>query len=262
MVHLSDDRLLAYLDGELDAGERGRVAGHLAECPRCAEELEALRSASASFSRALTLLDVPAPVAAAESAVRRRIRGPRVSIMRGALLRAAVLVLGFAAMASAALPDSPVRGWLAEAWDQAVSVFGDRRQVPVVMPPVVEDEPDQAGISILPEGGRVHILVKGLAPSARMRVRLIDGSRLSVNALGAAADARFLTSRGRIEVLGGGPGELVIEVPRTVGAAVVEVDGRVYVEKEGDTLHARVPADTDGVEVIIGNLRAGRSADR
>jgi anti-sigma factor RsiW len=42
--HLTDDRLSAYMDGQVTAAERTRVEAHLAGCPACAGELHALRS--------------------------------------------------------------------------------------------------------------------------------------------------------------------------------------------------------------------------
>jgi len=38
------DRLSAYLDGELDAATRAMIVAHLAACPSCRDELDALRS--------------------------------------------------------------------------------------------------------------------------------------------------------------------------------------------------------------------------
>ena len=35
-------RLSAYVDGELDESERGRVVRHLEECPECADTFESL----------------------------------------------------------------------------------------------------------------------------------------------------------------------------------------------------------------------------
>lgn len=42
--------LSAYLDGELDADARQRVAGHLASCPRCAASLGELQALAADFA--------------------------------------------------------------------------------------------------------------------------------------------------------------------------------------------------------------------
>ncbi len=49
-AHLPDlPQLSAYLDGELDARVRQRVAAHLAACPACSAQLERLRALSADF---------------------------------------------------------------------------------------------------------------------------------------------------------------------------------------------------------------------
>jgi len=251
MMHENEGRLLAYLDGALGAAERAAVDRHLAECRACADTLESLRAASARFSSAMAVLDIPAPVdAAAAEFARRRREAPSGTAQR-ALLRAAILILGFAAVGSAALPDSPVRRWIGSAWR------GDDRpagggEILADSPIPPEDEP--AGISILPEGGRARVFIRGMAAEARMRVVLTDGDRVAVRATGKAADARFFTAAGRIEVRGGGPGELVVEIPRTVSNAVVEVDGRPFLVKEGDSFRALVPAEQSGTEAIFATL--------
>jgi anti-sigma factor RsiW len=49
-MHAPDlPELSAYLDGELDAGGRQRVAAHLATCPGCAARLAELQALSAGF---------------------------------------------------------------------------------------------------------------------------------------------------------------------------------------------------------------------
>jgi len=55
--HLTD-RLSAYLDGEMSAGERGLVEAHLRRCPLCENELATLR-ATATMLRDLKPLSTP-----------------------------------------------------------------------------------------------------------------------------------------------------------------------------------------------------------
>lgn len=74
--HLADGmELLAYLDGELSQRERARVDAHLAECPRCAAELERLRvlqqELDATFDAALAPVRLPAD---ADRRIRDRLR--------------------------------------------------------------------------------------------------------------------------------------------------------------------------------------------
>ena len=65
--------LLAYLDGELSDREQARVDAHLAECARCAAELEQLQTLrqelDATFDAAPTPVRLPA---AAESMAANR----------------------------------------------------------------------------------------------------------------------------------------------------------------------------------------------
>ncbi len=67
--------LLAYLDGELSASEQARVETHLAECERCAAQLERLRALqhelSLTFDAALSPVRLPA---AADRRIRDRLR--------------------------------------------------------------------------------------------------------------------------------------------------------------------------------------------
>ena len=108
--HLDEGMLLAYADGELSPGEREEVREHLEDCTACTTELEGLRSAAGALTGALGLLDRPAPATVSPEQLRWRARRPAPA-RRGwaALPRAAVLVLGFAAAASATIPGSPVR---------------------------------------------------------------------------------------------------------------------------------------------------------
>jgi anti-sigma factor RsiW len=98
--------LLAYLDGELSAPQQARVKAHLAECERCADQLERLRALqhelSLTFDAALAPVRLPA---AADRRIRDRLRAqgePRPGwglLRRGGLIAQAglaALVLVFA----------------------------------------------------------------------------------------------------------------------------------------------------------------------
>ncbi len=50
-AHVTDIELSGYLDTELEAPARGRVAAHLATCPHCAKRLAAFDALSADFAR-------------------------------------------------------------------------------------------------------------------------------------------------------------------------------------------------------------------
>jgi hypothetical protein len=110
------------------------------------------------------------------------------------------------------------------------------------------------GVSIRAEKGVVRVVVRGASPRLEIVARLVDGELAGVLARGPTTrEARFRTSPGRIEVLNAGAGTLEVQLPRGAGRAVVEVNGRVYVSKQGESLVVQ-PAATagDGPSVRVG----------
>jgi anti-sigma factor RsiW len=109
------DLLEAYLDGDLEAGEAGRVRAHLERCPGCAAEL-ALAGRIQAELRALPELDCPPEIL---EEVRRRGRGDAGNIVPfrprrvwGPRIAAAAAVLALAVTGGALFlqsqkPDTP-----------------------------------------------------------------------------------------------------------------------------------------------------------
>jgi hypothetical protein len=252
MNHLDEGMLQALLDGEIPAGEREAAERHLAECAACGGEAARLRSLSGTLSTALPRLDHPAPVERAyrEVARRRRRKGWTEEVRRG-LPRAAVLLLGVAAVASATLSGSPVRGWIEGLW-RAETPAASGPAFPTPDPVARPEEESAAGVSVLPEGGIVRVILDSVAPGVRVRVRLSNDRFSDVRASGAASTARFRTSPGRIQVSGAEAGEVEISLPRSARTAVVEVGGRPYLRKEDGGLRLLGPAaDSAGSEIVF-----------
>jgi hypothetical protein len=174
---------------------------------------------------------------------------PRRTYARVPLARAAVMLIGLAAVASAAIPGSPVRALISQAINR---ITGETEKTGVAAPdaaqtsePVFDMKTDlSAALSIQPAQGKVRITLTEVAPEATVRVRLIDSNRATVQASGAAAHARFRTSPGRIEMVRVDGGEVVIDLPRSLIDARVEVDGRVIFQKERGQLRLNEPATT------------------
>lgn len=255
MAHIEEGMLQAYLDEEVVA--RAGLDSHLAQCSMCADELARLRSASQLFASVLHAGDTAAPTsrayAALKAARRPGIRKPPGNV-RVPLARAAMLLVGLAAVASATIPGSPVRAWISE----ALRAGGSGTQpaetaVPPAEPataPVVPVEHGAAAVSVEPSDGRVLIVLSGATTEATVRVRLVKSRRASVEVTDAMAQARFRTGPGRIEVVGLGNGEAVVEIPGAALEARVEVDGRPIFEKHGDQLRlneSRAVADSEFV---------------
>lgn len=256
--HLDEGMLLAYVDGELPAAERAETERHLDACEACRAELGALSSASRALADALGLLDHRVPQTAPPRRAPRAAPRPtaRAGGGWGALPRAAVLVLGFAAAASATIPGSPVRGWLERVLGDAPAIETAAR---TAAPPAEEvatlaapEAGPEAGVSVEPVDGRVAVVLRDASPELQVRATLVDGPRAGVYASGAAAAARFDTGAGRIEVVGAGAGELRIELPRAAAEASVTVNGRPYLSKRGGELHLSMPGgDTSAAEITF-----------
>lgn len=246
--HLAEGTLQALLDGGLPPGELTAAEAHLAACGECAAALRELRAVNERMAALLAVGDVPAPVAQAQMSLRaRRARQSHWGDARKALLRAAILVLGVAGVAAAAVPGSPVRAWVEQAVlpQKKATLPPGVVRAPVPAPRAAATSP--TGISIRPDAGAVRVVLTGASPRLRVTARLVDGDRAGVLARGPAmSGARFRTAPGRIEVVDAGAGEIEVEIPRAARAATVEVNGRVLVAKDGDSLRVLAPAGAPG----------------
>lgn len=259
MTHLGEGTLQELLDGELAPGPRAQADAHLAACRECAGQLAELRSLNARASALLGMVEAAPPMIAAQAHFARHRRGAGAGALahaRSALPRAAALVLLLAGAAAAAVvPGSPVREWVERV---TVQPRPAEPALPAPAPaPVAEKAPAVApkAVSILPENGRVRVAVTGSSPELRVRVRLSDEPQAQVTATGAAVSARFRTGPGRIEIVGAGPGEVVVDLPRGAEAAFLEVNGRVVAAKEGKTLRSLAPRVAGSAEEPV--FRAG-----
>lgn len=234
MNHLDDGTLQAFLDDELPPQERANAAEHLLSCRRCRTAKDELVRAHSVFSEAVSVLDVDAPARSAPVGPGRRFR------VSGLVVKAASLTLLLAAAASAAVPGSPVRAWIA----RTVNPEPGAGEVPVMetVEPAPAPAPVPAGVSLAATGD-VQIVLTALEGST---VRLVetDGERVTVSTVGADTDPAFRTAPHRIEVRGAVGGEITVELPRSLETARLVVDGRVYAEKAAGELRVRVPAET------------------
>lgn len=248
--HVSGERLLARLDRELGAAEHRDMDRHLAECGACRRRLAELREASDLVRRSLEGIDVAVPQrdpgdvrSAADASRRQGVAGEespsgagwRRTLRRGALLKAALVVLGVAAAAAAVLPGSPLRDWVADAVRPLVS--GPPPGPDVTAP--VRSLPPLESVSI-PVEGRAAVQIRDAARELAVRVRMSDRARLTV----AARGARFETGDGSVEVAGPVGPEMIVELPRTVPFARISADGRVLLERERGRLWLHASADT------------------
>lgn len=236
MSHLEDGTLQAFLDDELPAEERARVAEHLLACQQCQTHHEELTRATALFAQSVSVLDVEPPASRpAGGALRGRGRAGTSSFVK-----AAGLVLAVAAAASAAVPGSPVREWVGKLGDPAQPAAA-----PDPTPPSadVPSAPTPAGVSISPAAGRVVVVLTGLE-DAVIRLEAAGGAQAGISVVGAERDPAFRTGAGRVEVRNGVGGEVRVSLPVRTDGARLEVDGTLYAESRNGRLVLHVPANT------------------
>jgi anti-sigma factor RsiW len=241
--------LLAYLDGELPAAESEALEARLRAEPALAAELDHLRASAASVRSALASLDVPARQRArrpwtdpdattARAAVRRRPIRPWA--------RAAMVALALGAGAASALPGSPVRAWLATAWERVT------QRAPAGVPPdgaptdAVADDAVRAGVSVPANLGRVVVSLPPLAARTEVVVRLEEAGAVWVR---AGPQARYVTAPGRIEVQS--PGELIeVTLPAGLSEATIQAGDRILLHKSLSELDLRGPvSDSAAAEI-------------
>lgn len=254
--HPGEARLAAYLDGELGEEARASVARHLERCSPCSDTLAELRRSAESFSEAVSALTPPAPETTAEELRRRASRrddgggGPageeeeRVLPLAPRRWSTATRVAASLAVlfgAAAALPGSPIRGWVGESVQRVQVLLGgqdDRR-------PAVEAEPaerdgdadERSGVAVASEDGSFTIVLEDVPGTAAIRVRQVDGPRAAV----WNADGDYGTAAGRIQVRSPSSDEILVEVPRSARRVRLEVNGRLAAVKRDGELEATLP---------------------
>lgn len=266
--HPGFHRLKAFADEELTAARRGRIAAHLAHCTQCRNTVASIRELKAAV-REVTASPVPegawAKVRArramgeqiilpASDVASPRRRAPFSVQAARTLRRAAVLVVGVAGVASATIPGSPVREWLSEIWQQSTEANADDAALPIAISPASTGvEPPTAGMSVQPVDGEVRITLESPDSAARIRIRISGSDQVMVRTRGGAAGALFRTGPGWIGIVGAGPGEIRIDLPRSTHRATLLVNGTPYLVKDGEQIRVLAPrADTVGAEFILG----------
>jgi predicted anti-sigma-YlaC factor YlaD len=235
MMHVEEGVLQAYLDDEVTAGARTDIDEHLQSCSACTDELTRLRQASQLFASAFRESDVVAPSVVAQTRlaeIRRfqpEFARPRP---RRALARAAMFIVGLGAVASAAVPGSPVRAWLSDALTRAGLLEEPQSATAPPLPaPEATAAPEgtqqSTALAIDPVAGSVRIVLRNVSPTVSVSVQTVDQPRAVVEAAGAASKARFRTGVGLLEVDGIDGGSVVVQIPRGVTSATVERDGRI-----------------------------------
>jgi len=258
MDHRTDAELQAYLDAELLRDEAGLMAEHLMVCTDCRVRLGELRMAGEVFRQALGELDAGLEHSAPAVPFRHRREhepGSRQSrIGRRAMSRAAILLLVAAGAAAAVLPGSPLR----ELIGRLTSEPAEPVMVEVPAVPVDQAEPPAPGIAsvtVAPVDGKVTVSVRRFSDGSIVRVRLVDGTDARARIVSGLNGTRFSVGPGNLFVVGPGlstAGEVLIELPRGLISATVDVDGKRTLVASPDGLHSSGdPSGAPEDEVVL-----------
>ena len=252
MTHLDDGRLHALMDEELDNADALAVRLHLEACDACKHRMAELEERSALVARALDQLDTAAPTAGARDAVLARVGSlssaqTQAREFRMPLARAAILVLFLGGVLATALPASPVRGWIAAGWALATDLFDSQNDSGTPGPAEEATTQDgvgaqsgaRAGVRLDATDEDIAIVLRGISSGTLIVVRMTPGG-----GAGAFADdpATFRTSEGRIEVIGAS-GRVLVDLPEDAVSASIEVNGGIYLRKEGDRIDVTGPIE-------------------
>ena len=252
MNHLIDADLQAWIDEELDPGDRIRVADHLASCSDCRHLLTELRAAAELFSEALLLHDegMRQSSEGGSGAGGRRIL---LSFPRWAGRAAAVTILLGGAAVAAVLPGSPLRDLI---------VGTDEVETTPAPARITTDDAGStpgASITVRPIAGRLQIRITDFPRGTRVRIVLTDRAVAVASLPDGEPNARFVVAAGLLEVVGPGsdgtPEEgngIVLQLPRQIKSGVVELNGIVGARVSNGRIDAerQVSRVGDG-EVII-----------
>jgi anti-sigma factor RsiW len=242
MTHRSDAELQAYLDAELQGGDAADVAAHLMTCTECRSRLGELRLAGERLRAALAELEsgllpdasrLPRSKRPAQPDVDRvasdsRVRPGRSGFGAGrSLARAAVMLLAVAGAAAAVVPGSPLRLLIERLVSNPVV------SIPVE-PPDARAEPESvnpgiASVTVSPAEGRVRVMVRQFPRGTVIRVRLEEGRDVRARLLSGQEGVRFSVGTGSLYMVGsesGEPSEILIDLPRGLNSATLEVDGK------------------------------------
>jgi hypothetical protein len=252
MSHFTEGVLQAYLDDEVAADARAQVHTHVSGCADCAGRLQDLRELSAGFATAMAGIAEESAAVGSLAQIRERASRQRwferMGVTGRQLGRAAIIVLSIGV---ATVPGSPVRAWLIDTWR---GLSGNKQaEAPAVQEQPAQPTPDgttPVGTTAEPALGRVQIALQSSGGNTLIQVSIVDGEKATLEAFGAVTAPRLRSGPGYIVLTGGDANEVKVSLPREANATV-EVNGRVYVTKDGGSLRFAGPGSAEQADGTV-----------
>jgi hypothetical protein len=233
------------------------VHSHVAECLVCRDTIDwcdrvrsDARDATALPAPALAWESISQRIGAQEKVVLPARAVPVLSYSDRRTYRYAVAAaLLISTVVAAAVPNSPLRRWLNEAFSRPPAAVAPI--MPLRSTPVAPSEPETVLI-VQPMDESVTVVLEQPAPGVRLRVRVSESGAVEVRASAGAANAQFRSGNGRLTISNAAAGEVTLTIPQALPRARIEVDGSVYLSKERGQLRIFAPvADTVGSEIVL-----------
>lgn len=252
-MHLDESTLERALHDELDRDALASVERHLAACTVCADRLVDAERSERELFGLLEELDHETPrldwkaVLAADTPEDTR-RETRVERDTGRTLLAASLAFLLVATAVlAAIPGTPVRGWLE-------SVLG---QGPRSDPAAADgDRMSRSGVAVVPDDPFEVAFAAG-QPSGRIHVTFVPSSRVELTVTGEPVELESGTDR-LVVANRGSSASYELRVPRNLESIRITVDGETIIEKRGGMIQAPAPPEADGEYILDLEIVRGR----
>lgn len=238
-MHLTDEQVQRFVDGQIPVADRRVLEQHIAPCGECRDRLTFAKRETEEVLGRLLAVDHPVPAVDAKMLIGlARRRRPRPGFGRWAA--AVLLTFGLAGVAYAT-PGSPLPRWIKtlSTWIRPES---DQPANPVESHPT--PAPASAGISLVP-GEKLAILFQLGGSGGSARVSLTDGGEVVVRAGSGAAG--FTAGDDQLVVVArGDTASFEVEIPRSAPRVEILVGGHRVLLKAGDRITTAAPSDPDG----------------
>jgi anti-sigma factor RsiW len=224
-MHLGDEEIGGFIEGECSPVEEARIEAHLAVCEACAESVALLRHWSNAFSAAVAPVD-PEPPALPEPTIAAGTARP---ISRTRWIPVYWKAAAMIAMAlGLTLTAAPARAWITERWADLVAFIDGAADRPAPSAPVTSPV-EGAVVSVVPLSDRFVLDLATEPAGGAVRIHRSDVATASVQLVEGAEGHDLVVLSGTVRVINpaGSRAEYRVVLPNTLPEFELRIAGRV-----------------------------------
>ncbi|MDQ6690257.1 MAG: hypothetical protein M3Z18_07080 [Gemmatimonadota bacterium] len=224
-----------------------RVHAHIAGCENCAALLRVHRGRDRKLSELLGALDIPAPTINSAAVISRATgsREPVRAMGRGWRVAAAGALIFAAATAAAALPASPLHGFLVRVLTSGTA--STAASVPA-RPNIVTGQSAPPGVFLTPDSS-LDIVFLGYN-SGLVHVRMVEGAKASLTSTDGGS--KYRVSSDRIIIDQSPQSTFELTLPRSLRVVHIWAGGELTL----DRLHRSLVGDTGSFTIPLSRARS------